>query len=72
MNENKYTMYIELGTNKKLDSRILSDVIEDALLLYSAKTGDTLTVAKMCVYEDFVMHSNRNDLPEYKYAKTNK
>lgn len=65
MNENKYTMYIELGMSKKLDNRVLSSAIEDALLLYAAKTGDTLTTARMAIYEDFIAHSNGNHLPEY-------
>lgn len=52
--ENKYTMHIKLGLDKKLDSRILSPIIEDALLLYTVKTGQKMTVAQMAVYEDFL------------------
>lgn len=52
--ENKYTMHIKLGLDEKLDSRILSPIIEDALLLYATKTGQKMTVAQMVIYEDFL------------------
>ena len=66
MSENKYTMYIQLGTNKELDNRILNRVIEDALLLYQAKANDKLSVATMTVYQDFIPRMPQSEtLPMY-------
>lgn len=66
MSENKYTMYIQLGTNKELDSRILNRVIEDALLLYQAKANDKLSVATMTIYQDFIPRMPMSEtLPMY-------
>jgi len=63
MNENKYALYIQLAMDNKVDSKILSSVIEDALLLYCAKTGEKLNVAQMALYEDFIVN---NIFPAYK------
>lgn len=52
--ENKYTMYIKLALDEKMNGPIISTIIENALLLYTEKTGQKMTVAQMAVYEDFL------------------
>ena len=67
--ENKYTMHIKLGLDEKLDSRILSPIIEDALLLYATKTGQKMTVAQMVIYEDFLNTLPNVDAVEVAHGK---
>ncbi len=52
MNENKYTLCIQLAMNKEPNGDVLWDVIIDALLSYAKKTEDELSIYKIVLVED--------------------
>ena len=62
-NENKYTIHMKLAFDEQVNSKIMSNCLEDALLLYAAKTGQKIIVTEMAVYNDFMQGIT---LPEFR------
>lgn len=52
--EHKYSIQMNLALDDQLNGRIMSQCLEDALLLYQAKTGQEFCAATVSVCDDIM------------------
>lgn len=52
VNRYKYSIQMNIALDEQLNRRIMSQCLEDAMLLYQAKTGQKFRVATLSVYDD--------------------
>ena len=53
-NEHKYSVQMNFELGEQLSSKTMSQCLEDAMLLYTAKTGQKFRAARLSVYDDIM------------------